>query len=206
MLLLIPGSEFVTAQKQTIPCDNSIQLPDNSQQLTPRDASAFRSIVGLCLYAGRERHALMFGIKELAAKMASPTVSSVQHLRQLVGYVKQVGDLGVFLHPPVPGQDKCVTRGEHVWLLETYADADWSSNKSHRRSTSCRMRFMNSNFIYGSSRSQKTISLSSCESELQSMMSALCDRIYIVACAKFVFGEEAWRTLFTDSSSGRVRR
>ena len=74
MLLLIPGSEFGTAQKQTIPCDNSIQLPDNSQQLSPKDASAFRSIVGLCLYAGRERHALMFGVKELAAKMASPTV------------------------------------------------------------------------------------------------------------------------------------
>ena len=62
---------------------------------------------------------------------------------------------------------------------------------------------MNSNFLYGSSRSQRTISLSSCESELHSMVSAACDGIYIAACAQFIFSDPIHHIVFTDSSSAR---
>ena len=107
-LLLIPGTNvekvitafeksYGVARKQTIPCDNSVQLEDQSQPLNARDASAYRSIVGLCLYISRERPDMMFGIKELASRMSSPTLSAVQRLRKLVGYMKHVGDVAVLL-------------------------------------------------------------------------------------------------------------
>ena len=83
------------------------------------------------------------------------------------------------------------------------SDADWSSNKDHRKSTSCGMHYLNNAFVYGSSRSQKTISLSSCESELHSIVSAMSDGIFIVACAQFVLGEEIKHVHCTDSSSAR---
>ena len=89
------------------------------------------------------------------------------------------------------------------WVLESYGDADWSANKAHRRSTSCGMHFLNNAFVYGSSRSQKTISLSSCESEPHSLVSCMCDGLFIVACAEFVLGEKLEHVQYTDSSSAR---
>jgi hypothetical protein len=64
-LILAPGTTvdkvvssfektFGQARQQKVPCDASIQLPDNSQRLSEKDSKAYRSIVGLCLYVGRE--------------------------------------------------------------------------------------------------------------------------------------------------------
>lgn len=92
------------------------------------------------------------------------------------------------------------------WILESCGDADWSANKAHRRSTSCGTHFLNNAFVYGSSRSQKTIRLSSCESELQSFLSCMCDGLFIVACAEFVLGEKLEHVQYTDSSLARPAR
>ena len=120
---------FGTARAQKIPCDSSLQLVDNSQKLDDKDASNFRSVVGLCLYVGRERPDLMFAIKELAAVMACPTVVSLQHLRKLIGFMKHVGDVGVLLRFPQPGMGKFHAGGDQEFVLESFSDADWSSNK-----------------------------------------------------------------------------
>ena len=97
----------------------------------------------------------MFTIKELASAMSKPTLTSLQRLRKLVGYMKHVGDIGVKLTMPVGGQGKFFNDGEHFCVLETYSGADWSSNKAHRRSTSCGLHFPNNSFLYGSSMKQQ---------------------------------------------------
>ena len=194
---------FGTARKQKVPCDASIQLQDDSEKLSAKDASAYRSVVGLCLYISRERPDLMFTIKEPASSMSSPSLTSLQRLRKLVGYMRYVGDVGVRLHTPVPGQGKGCSGCDRSWVLETYSVADWSSNKSHRRSTSSGIHLVNGAFMYGSSRGQKTISLSSCESELHSLVSAACDGLFLMACLRFVLGEEILHLVYTDSSSAR---
>ena len=102
-LMLTPGisvsrvvkifeESFGVARAQKIPCGADIQMEDASQILGSRDATAYRSIVGLCLYISRERPDLMFTIKELASAMSKPTLTSLQRLRKLVGYMKHVGD------------------------------------------------------------------------------------------------------------------
>eukprot|EP00435_Cladocopium_sp_Y103_P044674 s1582_g12.t1 len=213
-LMLTPGTSvskvvsafetaFGPARAQKIPCDGSIQLEDNSEKLKPNDASQFRSIIGLCLYVARERPDLMYTIKELACAMAAPTLTSLQRLRKLVGFMKTLGDVAVKLKTPVAAEGKTCCDGNYFWVLESYTDADWSSNKSHRRSTSCGMHYLNGAFVYGSSRSQKTVSLSSCESELHSIVSGMCDGIFILACAEYVFGEKVQHIQYTDSSSAR---
>lgn len=82
---------FGTARKQKGPCDASIQLQDDSEKLSAKDATAYRSVVGLCLYISRERPDLMFTIKELASSMSSPSRTSLQRLRKLVGYMIRWG-------------------------------------------------------------------------------------------------------------------
>ena len=89
-LVLSPGTKiakvvqafeeaFGLARAQKIPCDAGIQLPDSSQKVDEKDSSASRSIVGLCLYIGRERFDLMFTINELSSSISSPTLTSLQH-------------------------------------------------------------------------------------------------------------------------------
>ena len=88
---------FGSVRGQSVQCDNSIQLEDVSQALKPGDASSFRSVVGVALYLGRDRPDAISTIKELAGKMSKPTRTALQHLRKLVGYLKQTGDVGVML-------------------------------------------------------------------------------------------------------------
>ena len=45
---------FGVARKQKVPCDSSIQLPDESEKPNSKEASSYRSILGLCLYVSRE--------------------------------------------------------------------------------------------------------------------------------------------------------
>ena len=135
--------------------------------------------------------------------MSSPTLSSLQHVRKLVGFMRHVGDVGIHLSFPAPGQGTMSAGGDYKWVLETFSDADWSASKSNRRSTSCSVHTINNNLVYSSSRNQKVVSLSSCESELHSMVSAACDGIFIRSCAEFVLGEQVQHMLYTDSSSAR---
>ena len=117
--------------------------------------------------------------------------------------MKSVGDVGVKLHTPQPGTGKMQSGGSHSWILEPYSDAGWSSNKSHRRSSSCGVHMLNGCFMYGSSRSQTVISLSSCESELHSLVSCACDGIFIGACVEFALGCEMQHVVFRDNSASR---
>jgi hypothetical protein len=196
-------SAFGSARCQKLPNDPSLQMPDSSQKLSASDASAYRSIVGLCLYIARERPDLMYTIKELSACMSSPTLAALAHLRKMIGYMKAVGDVGVLLEYPQPGQGRLDAGGVSEWILESFSDADWSSNRATRRSTSCGVHYINGCFMFASSRSQKVISLSSCESELHSLISCACDSLFIKACATFVLGEPPQHVIYTDSSSAR---
>ena len=194
---------FGTVRAQVLPCDASIQLEDGSQFLSTADATKFRSIVGMALYLGRDRPDAMFAIKELAGKMSKPTLTSLQHLRKLVGFLKQTGDLAIKLVSPTPGSGKWKTTPEQKWILETFSDADWMGNRAHRKSTSCGVHLLNGNFLYGSSRTQKVISLSSCESELHSIVSSMSDAIFIKRCLEFILQTNVLQVQYTDSSSAR---
>ena len=213
-LVLMPGttvervvnafeSVFGSARLQKVPSDSGIQLTDTSPHLNDRDSSMFRSIIGLCLYIGRERPDLMYTIKELASHMSCPTVAALGRLRKMIGFMKQVGDIGVKLCYPEPGVGKVNTAAECEWILESFSDADWNANKTTRHSTSCGVHFINNCFMYASSRNQKVVSLSSCESELHSLVSCACDGIYIRACAMFVLNGVVEHFQYTDSSSAR---
>ena len=94
--------------------------------------------------------------------------------------------------------------GEQFWLVETFADADWSANKQHRKFTSSAIHFVNGRFVYASSRSQRVVSLSSAESELHSMVSGCSDGIYIKRFLEFILtGKEVDHYQWTDNSAAR---
>ena len=76
-------------------------------------------------------------------------------------------------------------------------------NKRHLRSTSAGMHLLCGAYMFGSSRTQRVISLSSCESELHGMVSTLADGLFLRRCAEFVTRATIEHQLLTDSSSAR---
>ena len=193
---------FGKARPQTIPCDSSIQTEDLSASLNSADAYAFGSVVGNVLYLARDRPDLLFTVKELSASMSNPTLTAVARLRKLVGYLKTTSGFCMMLDMPVGGQGKLKATEKH-WILESYSDSDWSGHQAHRRSTSCGLHMLNGSFVYASSRTQRVVSLSSCEAELHSMVSCLCDGIYRKRCIQFVMNCQVENYLLVDSSSAR---
>ena len=70
-LALLPGTsaekvvqlfeqQFGKVRPQAIPCDGGIQTEDRSDELAPKDAFGYRSVVGTCLYLARDRPDLLF--------------------------------------------------------------------------------------------------------------------------------------------------
>jgi hypothetical protein len=194
---------FGATRAQVVPCDSAIQLEDVSQPLKPADASSYRSVVGMALYLGRDRPDAIVVIKKLAGKMNRHTLTSLQHLKKLVGYLKHTGNVGVKLTYSMPGQGKYKTSAEKTWILETYSDADWAGNRVHRKSTPCGIHFLNGSFLYENSRTQKVVSLSSCESELHSIVSSRSDAIFLHRCLDFLLETAVLQVHYTDSSSAR---
>jgi hypothetical protein len=88
-------------------------------------------------------------------------------------------NLCLILEKPQPGQGRW-KNSDRCWILESFSDSDWSSNQSHRRSPGSGMHMFNGYFLFGSSRTQKIISL---------MLN--CMRWYQL-CAMGFFCEDAW--------------
>lgn len=61
----------------------------------------------------------MFAIKELASCMSAPTIAALGRLRKMIGFMKQVGDIGVKLCIPESGTGKIHKGGKsmlNTWL------------------------------------------------------------------------------------------
>ena len=118
-------------------------MEDLSSPLSSEEAFHYRSVVGMLLYLARDRPDLLFVVKELSQKMSCPTTVAVQRLRKVIGYLRSTDDFAVVLEKPIAGHGRCKSTDEKVWILESFSDADWSSNRVHRRSTSCGIHLLN---------------------------------------------------------------
>ena len=183
-LALLPGSsigklikvwkeKFGKLRSSTTPADPGIQMEDNSPCLVGSDVTFFRMAVGTCLYITHDRPGVDFTVKELSSYMSNPTVSAMRHLKKLVSYLEETSHYAVVLQQPHGGQGLHKQTNDNYWLLGSFSDSDWSSDKRHQRSTSSGLHMFCGNLVYSSSRTQRTISLSSCEAELHGMVSTL---------------------------------
>jgi hypothetical protein len=50
--------------------------------------------------------------------MASPSVAALGHLRKLIGFMKQMGDIGIYMEAPLPGKGKLSAGGFHLVASE----------------------------------------------------------------------------------------
>jgi len=155
-------------------------MEDKSELLREREKiGLFRSIVGPGIYLCQERYDEAFSVKELTSRTPLPTAISFHQLKKFLGYLKKTMDYCLALEFPQAGEG-CAgypKKGESYLWLQTFSDLDWSGNKSHRKSTSGGFHALNNCPLFNSSRTQKVISLSSCEeAELHAIGFSASDR------------------------------
>ena len=205
-------------KKLPIPADGGRAI--NSKKgadtpLTPEDHHLYRKGVGILLYLAPERPDLMFALKKLSMKLASPTEGDLELLRFVGKYLKGCPEIHLLHKTSYPGcsfQEKRNRSHEPVRnrdiysqksLVEICSDSDWAADRETRQSVSCGAIFVNGNMIHFQSKRQRSISLSSCESETIAAVSIMSEGIFIKKLIERITGIEPEVRLYIDSSSSR---
>ena len=88
-------------------------------------------------------------------------------------------------------------------LLEAISDASWAGERD-KKSMSAMTVFLNGNLIHASNRKQKSVTLSSCESELHGSLTAVQEGIFLKRVLERLCGCEVHLQHRVDSSSCRA--
>ena len=152
-------------------------VPLDDVELDSERSTLFRTAVGILLYLQADVVEAQFGIRWLAQHMSRPTAGALRVLRHMILYLKGTSSYGIGFPVPTRGVGITVQSKSGLDVLETHTDADWAGDREHRRSVSGCVITLNGHMLSSSSRTQKTIVLSSGESEYASAVSGTCDQI-----------------------------
>ena len=148
----------------------------DSKELDEKGKHKFRSAMGTLLNLSQDRVDLQHAVRRLSQFMSRTTISAEIGVRHLILYMKGTLDLGVLLSYRGPSNSKLdEVRGRsdslepEKELVEAFTNADWAGDKSsparRRHSVSSALIFVDNRLVTSWSLTQKSIALSSCESE-----------------------------------------
>ncbi|OLQ07454.1 Retrovirus-related Pol polyprotein from transposon TNT 1-94 [Symbiodinium microadriaticum] len=184
------------AKPRDTPADNSFLEKDTSKELKESEARKYREAVGRLLYLSHSRGDLQFATCILASKMAQPTAMSWRWLQRVIGYLKKVPMVGIVLKPASPdacfgygGKSSSLGPGARV-VVESITDADWAGDKQTRRSRTSIQIFVAGSMVASFVRSQRSIALSSGESEFIAVVGGSSEALYIADCLRFLVEAE----------------
>ena len=210
--------EKAFAKKLPIPADGGRAIHNKKgadTPLTPEDHHLYRKGVGILLYLAPERPDLMFALKKLSVKLASPTEGDLELLRFVGKYLKGCPDIHLLHKTSYPGcsfQEKRnrshkQVRNRDIYsqksLVEICSDSDWAADRETRQSVSCGAIFVNGNMVHFQSKRQRSVSLSSCESETIAAVSIMSEGIFLQKLIERITGIAPEVRLYIDSSSSR---
>ena len=179
-----------------------------SPELGAQQSSTYRSAVGILLYLSCDMVQCQWMIRHLAQSMSKPTLKAWTELRHLVQYLLGCTEYGLMMHyrSDFDGSD---------FLLKTFTDSDWASNKGTRKSVSACCLMMNNCLLSSGSRNQGLNALSSAEAETYAATSGACDALFLSRCLeyllevtigiKLLIDNSACRYILSRAGCGRVR-
>lgn len=134
------------------------------------DASLYQSlIIGSLLYLMiATRPDIGEAVSRLCRHMAAPTPTHWKAAKRVLAYVKASSRLGITF-----------TRGEGELKLHGYADADWTGDKTNRKSTKGYVFMMNDACVSWKSQLQKSVALSTAEAEYMALAAASQEALFL---------------------------
>ena len=163
---------------------------DDGEELDPKDAKLFRSVVARANYLAQDRPDVRFACKELCRSMSRPSVGAWRALKKLCRYVK--------------GQPRVVQivpfGNENSQLLEVYVDSDWAGCATTRRSTNGGALMWNGTCLKTWSTTQTVVALSSGEAEYYAAVKGCAEGLAVQSYCRDL-GLEVRVRIGTDSSA-----
>ena len=197
-------------KERDTPADPSFLEIDLTDELPLQKSKQYKECVGRLLYLSHTRPDIQFGVCVLASKMSRPTTMALKWLLRVVGYLKRVPHLGFLIKPVINkacldyAGDGHFEQGSCV-VLESVTDADWAGCKKSRRSRSSIQIYLGGSLLASLVRSQRSVALSSGESEFIAMVGGATEVIYLKECLEFVVNGfvSVEAVLRSDSAVGR---
>lgn len=147
---------------------NGLPLEDREGAGTasqPTDLKLYQEKVGTLLYAAiSTRPDISFAVNKLAQSMQAPTVTHAKACDRVLRYLAGTKSAGLLF-----GRNS----NAKVISVSAYADADWGSDHTDRKSITGWVTMVNGDPISWASKKQKVVSQSSCEAELYSEAAAI---------------------------------
>jgi hypothetical protein len=131
----------------------------------PTDLKLYQEKVGTLLYAAiSTRPDISFAVSKLAQSMQAPTVAHAKACDRVLRYLAGTKTAGLLF-----GRNS----NEKNIRVSAYADADWGSDHTDRKSITGWVVMVNGDPISWASKKQKVVSQSSCEAELYAEAAAI---------------------------------
>ena len=159
----------------------SLNLHDETTACDQIQHSLFRAVVGQLQYITGVRPDLMFAIKCLSYKLASPTLADLTRAKKVLRYLKGTRELNLYLTLPALKPNDLNKTLKHI---TGYSDADWAGDPVTRKSTSCTLCFVDQFLLTSECRGQGTVALSSGESEMYALGALSAELIFAQAILK----------------------
>lgn len=133
----------------------------SSELDAPTDLKLYQEKVGTLLYASiSTRPDIAYSVNKLAQHMQTPTLRDAKGCDRVFRYLAGTKDLGLlFGRKRLASPDAAVS-------VSTYADADWASDRTDRKSITGWISMINGDPVSWASKKQKVVSQSTCEAEL----------------------------------------
>ena len=148
------------------PIVNSKELYQSSPDVLQENIP-YRQLIGSLMFIMlASRPDICFSVTLLSRFLENPTPIHWKAAKRLIRYLKGTMDIGL------------VYRSSNIGSLTIYTDSDWA-NSIDRKSISGMTIYHDGNLVSWSSRKQRCITLSTCESELVALCDGLKERIWL---------------------------
>ena len=162
------------------------------------------------MYLGQDRIDVQYCVKTLASSMKCPTQQAEKALIQLILYLAGTRDWAFKLPYVEAGTSlaRILNTGRtdegssKEYLLEIFCDSDWAGVVGRKSAAAC-MIFLDSVLVTSFPRTQKSIALSSCESEVLALTAGCSEGILLRTIWEFLSQTACKVVARSDSSSGR---
>ena len=214
---LVEELNLANHKSKAVPTTSGFRKGYEYQSLSPEKARGFRTCVGILLYMASERPDIQCATRALASKVTNPDEGDWRELKQVVlylkdtaGYAQRMGlkssmssSMREIAHQDFK-EEIATSACSGPSLLEVFTDADWAGDRSTRRSCSCAVFYLNGNYFFAVTRTQRSIALSSAESEFVAAVSAAADAVYVKRLLEKVLNATVFVEMRLDNAAARA--
>ena len=176
--------------------DTDLYTPPSDADTTPlepKGVTEYQSMIGSILYAAlTTRPDIAFAVSELSRFNSCPTRLHYKAARHTIRYLATTSNWGLQFKADC---DPTLLKPE-IWV-----DASWGSNTATRHSTTGLVVKFNGSVICWSTKKQKTVALSSTESEYMAMTEAATEALWLRTWLAEVFNKKTPVVIYCDNQS-----